>query len=218
MKFAALIPALNEEQTVGSVVQACLASGIIDEVIVISDGSTDSTAKVARSSGAHRVIELQKNMGKDFALNEGAQATDADYLLLLDADLVGLKPEHVRQLVQPVREREAEATLGIFKKGSFHTDLAQAVTPFLSGQRVIPYQIWSEAISNRIGVGFGLEVLLEKFLKSRGIKTKKVFLHGVSHRTKEEKLGMGKGFCFRLRMYSQILRVIFNKERRETGK
>lgn len=218
MKFAALIPALNEEQTVGSVVQACLACGIIDEVIVISDGSTDSTVEIARSSGAHKIIELEENMGKDFALNQGAQATDADYLVLLDADLIGLKPEHIRQLVQPVKEREAEATLGIFRKGNLHTDLAQAVTPFLSGQRVIPYRVWLEAISNHVGVGFGLEVLLEKFLKSKGIKVKKVFLRGVSHRTKEEKLGLRKGLLFRLRMYSQIFRVIINKKPRNRGK
>ncbi|MCR4433516.1 MAG: glycosyltransferase family 2 protein [Caldiserica bacterium] len=218
MKFAALIPALNEEETVGSVVRACLECGFIDEVIVISDGSTDRTASVARASGAHKVIELQENKGKDFALNAGAQATGADYLVLLDADLIGLRPEHVRQLVQPIIEGEAEATLGLFKRGYLHTDLAQAVTPFLSGQRAISHKAWQEAISSHVGVGFGLEILLERFLKSKGLIVKKVFLSGVSHRMKEEKLGLKKGLLSRLHMYWQIIKVLFSKKPQDADK
>ncbi len=210
MKFTALIPALNEEKTVGGVVKSCLESGLISEVIVISDGSTDSTAEVARSSGAHKVFELPENKGKDFALNVGAQGSQSDFLVFLDADLIGLKPEHVRQLIQPIIEGRAEATLGLFKKGSFPTDFAQTVTPFLSGQRVLPRWVWEEGVAPQVGVGFGLEVVLERFLKTRGIKVEKVFLPGLSHRMKEQKMGFGKGLVSRLKMYLQILRALFS--------
>lgn len=214
MRFTALIPALNEEKTVGGVVKSCLESGLIDEVIVISDGSTDFTAQVAHSSGAHKVIELPQNQGKDFALNVGVLNSRSDFLVFLDADLIGLKPEHIRQLIQPIIEGRAEATLGLFKKGSFPTDLAQVVTPFLSGQRVLPRWVWEEGVAPQVGVGFGLEVLLEKFLKSRGIKVEKVFLPGLSHRMKEQKMGFGKGLLSRLRMYFQILKALFGKSPR----
>ncbi|MCR4428874.1 MAG: glycosyltransferase family 2 protein [Caldiserica bacterium] len=218
MKFTALIPALNEGKTVGAVVKSCLESGLIDEVIVISDGSTDSTAEVARESGAHKVIELPQNKGKDYALNAGALASQSDYLVLLDADLMGLKPEHIRQLIQPILKGEAEATLGLFKKGSLPTDLAQAVTPFLSGQRVLPRWAWEEGVAPQVGVGFGLEVVLERFLKSKGIKVEKVYLPGLSHRMKEQKMGFGKGFLSRMKMYFQIFKALFGKGAKTEGR
>lgn len=211
MRFAVLIPALNEEFTVGAVVRACLESRYLDEVIVISDGSCDRTAEVARASGAHKVIELPQNRGKDYALKVGAHSTEAEYLVLLDADLIGLKPEHIEALVLPIIKREAETTLGLFKKGDFRTELAQVVTPFLSGQRVISKKTWEEAILPEATVGFGLEIVLQRYIKAQGLALNKVYLHGLSHRMKEEKLGLKRGFLSRMRMYLQILKAVFRK-------
>ena len=90
---AIIIPAYNEENTLGNVLRALADSGW-KEIIVVSDGSTDRTARVARQHGA-QVVELPVNLGKGGAMKIGSLSTQAEYLLFLDADLVGITKEHV---------------------------------------------------------------------------------------------------------------------------
>ena len=101
-RVAAVIPAYNEAERIGDVLSAVCAVDEIAEVIVVSDGSTDDTADVARKVGPKvKVLELASNQGKGAALLAGVQTTTAGVLVLLDADLVGLQPEHVESLLQP---------------------------------------------------------------------------------------------------------------------
>ena len=63
MNICAIIPAYNEEKTIGQIIDTLKKVDIINEIIVVSDGSEDNTAQIA---GEHQVtvIELPKNMGK----------------------------------------------------------------------------------------------------------------------------------------------------------
>lgn len=63
MKVAAVIPAFNEEKTIGFVVDAVKAAGI-DDIVVVSDGSTDNTALVAEDHGAYVVSLLVQSQAK----------------------------------------------------------------------------------------------------------------------------------------------------------
>ena len=99
MAVAVVIPAFNEERTVARVIRAARNSPGISQIIVVNDGSTDRTSAVARKAGAE-VIDLPVNMGKGAAVAEGVKATTAGVLLLLDADLVGLRPSHIRALLE----------------------------------------------------------------------------------------------------------------------
>ena len=56
-RFSAVVPAHNEQATIAGVVEPLLAHALIDEVIVVDDGSTDGTGALARAAGA-RVITL----------------------------------------------------------------------------------------------------------------------------------------------------------------
>src|SRR5690606_29191289 len=75
LRVAAVIPAYNEEATIGAVIDAVRQVPGIDEVIVVSDGSDDGTAEVARRHGAF-VVELDANVGKGGALKAGVQRAD----------------------------------------------------------------------------------------------------------------------------------------------
>lgn len=90
MTVSALIPAFNEEKTVGNVVDVLKHCERIDEIIVINDGSSDNTSKIAKSHGVH-VIDLEQNIGKGGAICRGLQVVNGDIILILDADLIGLK-------------------------------------------------------------------------------------------------------------------------------
>jgi glycosyltransferase involved in cell wall biosynthesis len=84
-KLAILIPALNEEKSIGRIVSKILRYGV---PIVIDDGSTDFTGKIALGSGAI-VLKHEKNYGYDKALNTGflyASKNDYEIIITIDAD------------------------------------------------------------------------------------------------------------------------------------
>ena len=201
---AAVIPAYNEEATIGAIVAVLRSVPAISEVVVVSDGSEDATATVAREAGA-RVIELPVNLGKGGAMREGLRATTADVVVFLDADLVGLTSEHVAALLDPVLGGQREMSIGLFEGGRPLTDLAQAITPNLSGQRAVRRELL-ERVEDIDASRFGVELALTRYLRRAGIEAEEVVLHNVTHRTKEEKLGLVKGFAARMRMYWEIVR------------
>lgn len=208
MKIAAVIPAYNEEATIGEIVSTLKLVDIVDEVIVVSDGSTDGTAALALLAGA-RVIEHTTNYGKAGAMKTGFDATQADVILFLDGDLIGLTEQHVRSLVMPVLQGEADMSIGIFDEGRISTDLAQFVAPYLSGQRAVKREILSDMFRTEPDADvsrFGIEVALTRHVKSRAHRVVEVPLEEMSHRMKEEKLGLVKGVAARLKMYYEILK------------
>lgn len=82
----AIVPALNEEAAVAESVRALLESGAADQVIVVDDGSTDSTGAEAEQAGA-MVIRMNQTSGKGAAVAAGvAQARDMNPRLLVFAD------------------------------------------------------------------------------------------------------------------------------------
>lgn len=204
MKVAAVVPAYNEERTIGTVLSVLTKCRALDEVVVVSDGSTDGTAEVARRFPC-RVVELPVNQGKGAALRAGTAATEAEVLVFLDADLVGLRESHVTDLLLPVAQGEVDMTVGTFRGGRLATDLAQAITPFLSGLRAMRRELFEE-IPQVEATRFGVEVALTRHAHRRRLRVKEVPLPGLTHVMKEEKLGFWTGVCARLRMYWEILR------------
>lgn len=204
MKVSAVIPAYNEEKNINNVLQILREMELIEEIIVVSDGSTDRTVEVAKESGA-KVIELKENIGKGGAMMKGVRAASNPVILFLDADLLGLTVKHVKELVFPVLYEGYDMSVGIFEKGRFATDLAQLVAPFLSGQRAVKKELF-ESISHLDASRFGVEAALTKYVHDKKVPVKEVHLKDMSHVMKEEKLGFAKGFAARMKMYWEILK------------
>lgn len=203
MKVAAVVPAFNEDKTIANVVSVLQSSPCIDEVIVVSDGSTDNTAAIAAKLGACVVI-LPENLGKGGAMLAGVKQTDADYIMFIDADLIGLRQDHIESLLAPISNGEVAATLGVFKKGRVTTDLAQIIAPNLSGQRVIKTSLLDLVRDMDIS-RFGVELALNRLLEEHHVKWTTVELPELSHVMKEEKLGFWKGILARMKMYKEII-------------
>ncbi|MEX3505396.1 glucosyl-3-phosphoglycerate synthase [Corynebacterium sp. LK2510] len=106
MKYSVVIPALNEEATVGGVVESCLASRAA-EVLVIDSDSTDGTAAEARRAGAQVVNwrevapGIEPRPGKGEALWRGVKAASGDVVVFVDADVTSLEPGWVDALAAP---------------------------------------------------------------------------------------------------------------------
>lgn len=209
-KVSVIIPAFNEAATVSKIVTVAFASELVDEVIVADDCSTDETGLLAAGCGA-KVIRLPENKGKGNALAVGLAAATNEIVLFLDADLVGITPQHIADLVLPVLDGKAKMTVGKFHSGEFWTTLSQHITPFLSGQRAIR----KDAIRNfkkMEQLGFGVETALTLFFRKNHLPMKTVLLRNLRHVVKERKFGFFKGFYLRLKMYWQIIRIILLKD------
>ncbi|MGI6318531.1 MAG: glycosyltransferase family 2 protein [Firmicutes bacterium] len=204
MESIAIIPAYNEEKTIGHVLAVLKNTPLINKIIVVSDGSTDNTVQVAKSYEVE-VIELTENRGKGGALKAGLDNNKADVVLFLDADLIGLTPKHVHSLLEPVINDQADMTIGIFDKGRIATDLAQKMAPYLSGQRALKFPLL-EQISDLDVARFGVELALNRFMETSGIRVQEVLLHDMSHVMKEEKFGVWKGMAARMKMYWEIIK------------
>lgn len=105
----ACIPAHNEGRTVALVVEAVRrphvadggGSGLVDEVLVVDDGSLDDTAAAARAAGA-RVLSLPEQVGKGGAMRAGLEEADGELIVYLDADVENTTGEFVSAMVGPL--------------------------------------------------------------------------------------------------------------------
>lgn len=111
--IACLIAAKDEAERIAETVEAARGIHGVDRVVVVDDGSEDDTADVADAAGA-KVVRLQFNVGKGAALEAGAaRVSDADVVLLLDADL-GATASQGELLLAPVLADEADLTIATF--------------------------------------------------------------------------------------------------------
>ena len=201
-----IIPAYNEAKRIQGVLDAVQQASLVQEVLVVDDGSRDKTTEIAQACGA-RCYRLPENRGKGTAMRTGAIMTTGDIILFLDADLRGLTPAHVDALIAPVLQNRAEMSVGIFRGGRAATDFAQRISPNLSGQRCLLRDFFLTAPLVD-GSRSGVEIALTIHAHACKIPITSVVLDGVTHPVKEEKLGIVRGVISRTRMYSDIFTTL----------
>ncbi|HLE78257.1 MAG TPA: PIG-L family deacetylase [bacterium] len=192
MKVSIIIPALDEARTVGEVVAVAKRAASVSEVIVVSDGSSDGTAAIARQAGADLVVELSKTVGKGGAVMAGVDLAQGEVLVFLDADLIGLQPSHIEQLVQPILRKDADMIVGMLGE-----DLLQVVAPYLVGQRALTRGLLLRAPDLR-SRGYALDYTLSRAARRQKWRVRSVDLDAVKHRSKQKKYGLVRGYRFKL--------------------
>src|SRR3954469_26065216 len=108
MAVSVVLPAWNEAATVGAIVETVRGVDLVDEVVVLDDGSTDNTAAIARAAGATVVAEASilpdagAGTGKGNALWKSLAACTGDVICFVDADLRNFRGEYVERLCEPL--------------------------------------------------------------------------------------------------------------------
>ncbi len=106
-QVSVVIPALNEEKTVGEVVQGC--KPFADQVIIVDGRSQDRTPEVARSAGAEVIID--EGRGKGAAIRFAIPYIKGDIVVFIDAD-GSHDPQDIPRLIRPILQGEADHVSG----------------------------------------------------------------------------------------------------------
>lgn len=206
VKIAAIVPAYNEEKTIGGVVRALVSSKTFSEVVVISDGSTDRTAEEARKAGATLVHELPRRSGKGAAMQHGITHTDSPLIFFCDADLLGLNKKHIADVLAPVLRGDRVMNVGIRDRGRLMMKIS-AHLPLIGGERAL-YRHILEGIPDRYLRGFMVESALNYYCRINKLKYGTAPLYGLHIRHKYDKVGWVRGIGQYFKMAFQIVKAI----------
>jgi len=205
-RLSCVICAYNEGPRLAAVLAAATGHPLIDEVIVVDDGSTDDTALVASHFPGVRLVAHGVNRGKSAAMATGVVVARNDWLMLLDADLKGLRPEHLSALARPVLEGNADCSLSL--RGNSLRVFRAAGMDFVSGERVVPRELLLEMLDAIAALPrFGIEVTMNRRIIERRLRVSVVDWRDVMQTRKAEKLGWWRGTLAEWRMVGDLMRA-----------
>lgn len=220
-----IIPAYNEEDKIKDTLESIKDIEVINEVIVVDDGSSDKTTEKASEvkSNKIKVFKLEQNRGKGYALNYGLEKAmeKADIIGFLDGDL-GSSSSEVKKLITPILNDEADVIIAKFppakKKGGlgFVKGLAkqsvldmtgEELDATLSGQRLFKREVLEQF--DEIPFGYGVEVGMTIDILKKGYKIKEVLVNMTHSETGRDL----KGFIHRGKQYYHIKKVLRQKKK-----
>lgn len=217
MKNAIIIPAYNEERYLGKVIDMIRQTNFLGDIIVINDGSKDSTVKVAKKKGVI-LIENKKNLGKSAAFLHGIKyvaRNGYDNLLTIDGDTNRIKEGSIETMFQRLSgysrrglERMVIAQQHEQAWGNTIHESYVGIRGFSKKALIHLYGTKGKKFTH----GFGLERWLDemfidktKILKSSVFRTSKAYKHGHAKQKWEIK---------RMKSMTQKLRKFFQNHRK----
>lgn len=206
MKISCIIPAHNEEERILSVLNAVVGHKLLDEVIVVDDGSTDSTKQILENYSGINFISYSQNRGKTFALMTGIKKSKNDLIILIDSDLIGLQLEDISNLILPVVDGQADMTLSLRQNSLLIFKILRM--DFVSGERVFSKRIIGDLDQLERLPCFGFESFLNQIVIKNHLRLKVVYWNEVICPRKSKKFGWWKGMKGDYRMIREIISVV----------
>lgn len=161
-----VIPAKNEEPTIGDIIEKTLP--YCDEVVVVDGQSRDRTAQIARSYGIRVVKDNGK--GKGDAIRAGAAAARFDVVVFMDAD-GSHDPADIPRLVKPIKKGKADLVIGSRGRGGsdeLHGDAEKLLRMVGSDLILIGINLrWKQNLTDSQN---GFRAIRTEFVRSLGLK------------------------------------------------
>jgi len=187
-KVSTIICVYNEEKTLRDVIVSVSETKIVDEVIVVNDGSTDSTKKIIidlKEDIQFTDIHFAKNMGKGYAMAIGVENAANEIVVFIDADQTKTTHGYIDTIITPLLKEESDMVLGY----STVNILSKDVNPLkiLTGERALFKKDIIPILDKMKESRFGVETLLYFYFISIGKTIKFIRLVGLQHRDKYKK-------------------------------
>jgi glycosyltransferase involved in cell wall biosynthesis len=211
VRTTAIVAAYNEEGTIADVLRALTASPLIDEVIVVSDGSQDATVEIARTFDGVRTFALHENHGKGFAMAVGVANATNDTLFFCDGDMYNVTEDHISALVNPVLNGDCDMNIGVRNRGDVANflHLKMKCGPVLSGIRVMRRKVF-ETVPPQYQSHFKIEAALNCFCARARFRQQQTVIYGLGHVIKESKRGLADGLQARWKMSREVFLLLFD--------
>ena len=211
VRISCIICALNEGPRIAAVLDVATIHPLVTEVIVVDDGSSDDTAQVVARYPAVRLISHEKNQGKSKAIATGVAAASHDLLMLLDADLKGLRLDDLTSLAAPVIERRAAVSMSL-RRNSLAIFRWVGID-FVSGERVVDRRLLADVLHDIHALPrFGIEVFMNKRIIAAQLPVAIANWREVTQSRKTEKLGWWRGVRAEWRMVFDLMDAVYPLE------
>ena len=211
VRISCIICALNEGPRIAAVLDVATIHPLVTEVIVVDDGSSDDTAQVVARYPAVRLISHEKNQGKSKAIATGVAAASHDLLMLLDADLKGLRLDDLTSLAAPVIERRAAVSMSL-RRNSLAIFRWVGID-FVSGERVVDRRLLANVLHDIHALPrFGIEVFMNKRIIAAQLPVAIANWREVTQSRKTEKLGWWRGVRAEWRMVFDLMDAVYPLE------
>lgn len=218
-KVIIVVPAYNEEKNIENTINGLKNIKIIDDIVVVNDGSQDNTRKILETLDVN-VINLNKNHGKGYAMKKAIEEIHCDIIGFVDGD-VGSTSIEIEKLIKPVIMDEVDFTIAMFPKASdnvnikggfgFVKNLAKKGVYFytgklmdtsLSGQRVYKKNVVDSM--KYIPTHYGIEIAMTIQAIRNGYSFREVPVN-MTHRYTDRSI---RGFKHRGKQFLDILKTL----------
>lgn len=202
-KISCVVPVFNEASRINGVLNSLTGHPLLDEIIVVNDGSSDQTHQVVSQRDDVIFISYPVNRGKTHALKEGIERAKNDLIMTVDSDLIGLRPENISELIMPILEDRADVSLSL--RGNSLLIFKILGIDFVSGERVFSRRILGLTAELDNLWGFAFESFMNKIIVQDKLRISSVNWPNVIQQMKYKKQGLWSGIRADIKMVKKIV-------------
>jgi glycosyltransferase involved in cell wall biosynthesis len=205
--ISCVVCAFNEADRIRNILDVIVGHPMLDEVIVVNDGSTDATLSALADYPQVRVLSHSPNRGKTYALSRGIAAARYTTIMLLDADLAGVTASDIDALAAPVMKGDADVSISLRSNSLWI--YRRLGLDFVSGERVAPKWLLAGAVEAMQRLPrWGGEVYMNEIFIRQACRISVVKWARVVNIRKYEKAGVWRGTLAEARMISDAVSVL----------